>query len=144
MMKIINWKIVAYENLLIEAIIACLYSLFKQGVEHSSENPSFFHPIIHPCGRVKFISVDAILCIEKNGIRLNKQEAKMFDTRLAYQVVDWERRIQIENEKHGNPSSDKYALFPHAARADRKADKPVTGGLFASLKTVPFLSIILG
>ena len=68
----------------------------------------------------------------------------MFDTRLAYQVVDWERRIQIEDEKHGNPSSDKYALLPQAARADRKADKPVSGGLFASLKTVPFLSIILG
>jgi hypothetical protein len=61
----------------------------------------------------------------------------MFDTRLINQVVDWERRIQIENEKKGKPQIDKYALLPRAAGIDRKTDKPISRGLFATLKSRP-------
>jgi len=68
----------------------------------------------------------------------------MFDTRLTYQIVDWERRIQIENEKHGNPEHDKYALLPSAAEIDRKTDKLISRGLFASLKSLTFLANLLG
>jgi hypothetical protein len=68
----------------------------------------------------------------------------MFDTRLTYQIVDWERRIQIENEKHGNPEHDKYALLPSAIGTVRIADKPNSRGLFASLKSLTSLANLLG
>jgi len=35
----------------------------------------------------------------------------MFDTRLIYQVVEWERRIEIENEKRRRPRPDSSADF---------------------------------
>jgi hypothetical protein len=68
----------------------------------------------------------------------------MFDTRLAYQIVDWERRIQIENEKHGNPEHDKYALLPCAAGTGRNIDKSISRGLFASLKRLTSLASLRG
>jgi hypothetical protein len=60
----------------------------------------------------------------------------MYNTRLINQVIDCERRIQIENEKHGNPRIDKYALLPHAVEPRNKENKPISRGLFASLKNL--------
>jgi hypothetical protein len=68
----------------------------------------------------------------------------MFDTRLINQVVDLERRIQIENEKKGNPQIDKYALLPCAAEPREKENKPISRGLFASLKSLTSLASFLG
>jgi len=44
----------------------------------------------------------------------------MFDTRLIYQVVDWERRLEIENEKQKNQRPGLYTGFPKAHQACRK------------------------
>jgi PP-loop superfamily ATP-utilizing enzyme len=37
----------------------------------------------------------------------------MFDTRLIYQVVEWEKRNEIENEKKGNYRHVVNAPFSH-------------------------------
>jgi hypothetical protein len=68
----------------------------------------------------------------------------MFDTRLAYQLVDWDRRIQIENEKHGNPQIEKYALLPCSAVNGRNLNKPTSRGLFTSLKSLTSPANLLG
>ena len=67
----------------------------------------------------------------------------MFDTRLAYQIVDWERRMQIENEKKGSPQTDKYALLPHTVEPNRKEEKPASRGILASLKAAASLTSFL-
>jgi hypothetical protein len=68
----------------------------------------------------------------------------MYNTRLINQVIDCERRIQIENEKHNNPRRDKYALLPCAAEPREKENKPISRGLFASLKSLTSLASFLG
>ena len=60
----------------------------------------------------------------------------MYQNRLANQVVDWERRMQMENEKKGSPQTDKYALLPHAAEPRKKEKKHNSRGLLASLKSL--------
>ena len=67
----------------------------------------------------------------------------MFDTRLAYQIVDWERRMQIENEKKGKPQIDKYALLPSVAEPVQKEEKPILQEFLATLKATPFVSIFI-
>jgi hypothetical protein len=67
----------------------------------------------------------------------------MYNTRFVQQVVDWERRMQIENEKKGSPQIDKYALLPHAAEPVRKEEKLILEEFFATLKATPFVSTFL-
>jgi hypothetical protein len=47
----------------------------------------------------------------------------MFDTRLIYQVVEWERRMQIENEKQGNHQLVLVVPFSNSLEACCKAVK---------------------
>jgi hypothetical protein len=68
----------------------------------------------------------------------------MYNTRLINQVIDCERRIQIENEKHNNPRGDKYALLPCAAKSGRKEDNHHPQGLLASLKSLTSFASFLG
>jgi hypothetical protein len=64
----------------------------------------------------------------------------MYDTRLIHQVVELERRIQIENEKKGEVQPDKYAMLPHVTKTGRKEDKSILPRLLNSLKAVTSLS----
>jgi hypothetical protein len=43
----------------------------------------------------------------------------MFDTRLIYQVVDWERRIEIENDKHKIPRPATITAWPAQPKSYR-------------------------
>ncbi len=45
----------------------------------------------------------------------------MFDTHLIYQVVEWERRIEFENEKRNSPRRDMAGVTasPELLRAER-------------------------
>ena len=67
----------------------------------------------------------------------------MFDTRLIHQVVELERRIQIENEKKGEVQPDKYALLQHVITTNQKEDKSILPRLMNSLKAVTSLSSFL-
>ena len=60
----------------------------------------------------------------------------MYNTRLVQQVVDWERRMQLENEKKGNLQTDKYALLPHVVEPRKKEQKHCSRKLLASLKSL--------
>ncbi len=44
----------------------------------------------------------------------------MFDTRLIYQVVDWERRLEIENEKRKKPRPEPWLDFTAPAEPARQ------------------------
>jgi hypothetical protein len=50
----------------------------------------------------------------------------MFDTRLIYQTVDWERRIEIEKEKQGNHRLELCAPFSNSVELCCKAIKSLS------------------
>jgi hypothetical protein len=64
----------------------------------------------------------------------------MFDTRLAYQIVEWERRIDIENEKHGINRPVNYGCLPAASEPCHKPYPSIVRGLLNAIKTVTPLS----
>ena len=51
----------------------------------------------------------------------------MFDTRLICQVVDWERRIEIENEKQKNHWPETSGFFAKGYDLLRTAHKSIVG-----------------
>ena len=49
----------------------------------------------------------------------------MFDTRLIYQVVDWERQLEIENEKRGKPRRETIEGFTNGPEPFRQEHEPI-------------------
>jgi hypothetical protein len=47
----------------------------------------------------------------------------MFDTRLIYLVVEWERRMEIENREQKNHRSEAFEYYPIALGPCRKEPK---------------------
>ena len=54
----------------------------------------------------------------------------MIDTRLINQVLVWERRIEIENEKQKNLHPHAYAGLPTAPEPCQKAQKSIFARIF--------------
>jgi hypothetical protein len=65
----------------------------------------------------------------------------MFDTRLIYQIVDLERRMQIENEKQGNYRISLCVPFSNSFTFCCKAIKTVSAQISNLHRTGNFSSL---
>ena len=60
----------------------------------------------------------------------------MFDTRLIHQVLEWERRLEIENEKRKSHHPNMDTRYPTRPQACRKEHRSVFARIFDSPETV--------